>query len=72
MIRSSYYQSTKPEDIVKDSRGMTFSIGDTVAYNLSGDVVIGTILEIKKNSWYCKRGNSWYLDFEMLVKFYYF
>ena len=49
-----------------DHRGTPLTIGKRVAFNRSGDVIIGTILEIKKNKvWqegYCSR-----IDFEMHV-----
>jgi len=67
-IRRSLFQEEKPTHIVeRDSRGTLIEPGLRVAYNLSGDVAIGTIIEVKKNRW-VKRDWSWHLDFEIHIQ----
>jgi hypothetical protein len=67
-IQRSLYQEEKPtSNIERDHRGILIQPGLRVAYNLSGDVVIGTIVEVKKNQWVKKRGN-WRLEFEIHIQ----
>ena len=70
-IRTNYqgYNQKKPDKITRDSRGTEFYVGARVAYNRSGDVIIGTLLRIVKNEWV--KGHSsendyarWFLKFE--------
>lgn len=49
-----------------DHRGTSLKVGKRVAFNHSGDVVIGTILEIKKNTVW-QEGYRNHVDFEMHV-----
>ena len=55
-----------PGIVERDSRGTLISPGLRAAYNLSGDVVVGTIVEVKKNKWNSK-GNDWRLEFEIHI-----
>lgn len=72
MNRSEYCIS-KPQSIIRDRRGILFEPNMRVAYNRSGDVVIGTIKEITKNVWNVSRQGIepkkwWNLRFEMIVE----
>jgi len=68
MIQLSYRNTTiKPEKLTKDSRGIIIEPGLRVAYNYSGDVVIGKIIELKKSEWK-NNGHFWNLDFELHIE----
>lgn len=57
----------QPEPLKTDHRGTSIEIGCRVAYNRSGDVILGTVVMISKNQW--RRGNwYWELLFELTVK----
>ena len=49
-----------------DHRGTIIEAGKKVAFNRSGDVIIGTILDIKKNA-YWKDGYRTHVEFEMHI-----
>jgi hypothetical protein len=67
MIRTAYYyQDNEPLIIDRDSRGTFIAPGLRVAYNHSGNVVAGTIFEVKKNIWENLR-NEWRLKFEIHI-----
>lgn len=67
MIKRSYYfTEQEPPIIDRDWRGTLIEPGLRVAYNFSGDIAIGTIVELKKNRWKTKNKN-WFLDFELHV-----
>lgn len=55
------------QSFTTDHRGTPLEAGKRVAFNRSGDVIIGTILVIKKNS-YWKDGYRNHIDFEMHVQ----
>jgi len=72
MIRSKH-QVAQPGPIVNDSRGIRIEPGLKVAFNRSGDIVLGTIITVKKNVWKDSRqgvGNQkwWTHHFEMHIK----
>lgn len=56
-----------PEVPDRDKYGVKIEQGARVAFNLSGDVVIGTIVEIKKNEWMASTNNWLYHKFHMIV-----
>ena len=61
-----YQQNNKPDKIVRDSRGTQIESGLRVAFNRSGDVVLGTIVELKKNEWK-KNTYGWRLGFDLEI-----
>lgn len=64
---SVHADNGRPHIIITDSRGSTIEPGKRVAYNLSGDIAIGTIKELKNNSW--KKSNwTWRLNFELIIE----
>lgn len=70
MIRewySTYNHPEKPETIERDSRGILIEEGLRVAYNQSGNVVIGVITTLKKNEWE-STNSGWRLKFEIHIK----
>ena len=50
-----------------DRRGTPLEVGKRVAFNRSGDVIIGTILDIKKNQ-YWKDGYRTHTEFELHIQ----
>lgn len=62
------YSKEKPEVVITDHRGVKIEPGLRVAYNWSGDVALGVILEIKKNDWKEIRSGWWSHQFELHVK----
>lgn len=62
------YSKEKPEAILRDHRGTLIEPGLRVAYNFSGDVAIGTIIELKRNEWVEHRSGWWIHKFELHVK----
>ena len=70
MIRTYYYQEHKPAEIHNDSRGVMIDIGLRIAYNQSGNVVLGKISRIIENTWKVRKyskGGDWILNFKMEV-----
>ena len=72
-IHTSLQKENSPEPITRDSRGTEIQLGLRVAYNYQGDVIIGTIKELKRNEWKAVRkgtGTSmwWSLKFELLIE----
>jgi hypothetical protein len=58
-----------PEPITLDHRGTTICEGLRVAFNRSGDVLIGKIIKVKKNEWtYSESGKRWRLLYEMHIE----
>lgn len=66
-IKTIYMNTLQPHDIEHDSRGVKIDEGLKVAYNRSGDVIFGTIVKLKKNSFY-QIGTRWYLDFLLEIQ----
>lgn len=66
-IQESYYQKDEPAKFERDSRGTLIEPGLRVAYNHSGAISLGKIIEIKKNSWEMIQGR-WRLKFEMHIE----
>lgn len=62
------YSKEKPETILRDHRGTLIEPGLRVAYNFSGDVAIGTIIELKRNEWKEVRKEYWSHKFELRVQ----
>lgn len=74
-IRTSKHSETQPEPITKDSKGNLLETGVDVAYNRSGSVERGELIEIVRNEWVnSRRGlgpkSWWYLKFEAVIKNY--
>ena len=73
MIKTHYFFSKdnipeKPEPIERDYRGVKFDLGNFVAYNKSGNVRLGKILNINKNEFVLRNKSTAYvLKFEMVV-----
>lgn len=66
-----YGTTTKPEPITKDSRGSEIKVGSKVAYNISGSVVLGVIISIKKNDWIrtpTSSSNGWTCPFSIEIE----
>jgi hypothetical protein len=62
-----------PPVVLNDSRGTLILEGAKVAYNRSGEVVLGTIVEVRHNKWIKKTSRNsthyhWRLKFEMEIK----
>ena len=74
MIRTHYFFSKenipeKPKPIERDYRGIKYDIGNFVAYNKSGNVLLGKIININKNEFVLKnKSTAWILKFEMVVQ----
>lgn len=74
MIRQSYHidrtGSSGPAKIERDHRGTLIAEGLRVAFNRSGDVVLGTIKEYKRCDWYVPKGSPWRwcLKFEIHIE----
>lgn len=73
MIETSAHQIEQPTPIERDSRGVLIQPELTVAYNKSGNVTIGQIVEVTRNEWKVSRpGVSpktwWSLKFEMKIR----
>jgi hypothetical protein len=62
------YSKEKPEIITRDHRGTLIEPGLRVAYNFSGDVALGTIIEVKKNNWKERSPGWWSHEFELHVR----
>lgn len=57
--------------ITKDSHGTVIENGARVAFNKSGNVVLGRIVEVKQNVWKQSnwgRGQHYFLKFKMIVE----
>ena len=73
MIKTHYFFykdniPEKPEPIERDYRGVKFDLGNFVAYNKSGNVRFGKILNINKNEFVLRNKSTAYvLKFEMVV-----
>jgi len=65
--RSVHVDKDQPPIIITDRRGTFIEINKQVAYNLSGDVAIGIIKELKNNSWK-KSKWGWNLNFELTIE----
>lgn len=68
-----YHQKDKPEIPNRDRRGVLIQTSLRVAYNRSGDIETGTIIEVRKNDWKIARKGVddkfwWSHQFEMLIK----
>lgn len=74
MIRTHYFFSKdnipeKPKPIERDYRGVKFDVGNFVAYNKSGSVRLGKILNINKNEFVLKNKSTAYiLKFEIVIQ----
>lgn len=72
MIQTSHSLYNKPSftppKITEDSRGTKIEEGKKVAFNCSGDVVIGVIKEIVKNQWKKSRESWLSLQFETTIE----
>lgn len=67
------YQVNKPEPVTKDHKGTEIKPGLRVAYNQSGDVILGTIISLDSNDWKPSRAGyipeqRWYLNFKLKIK----
>ena len=73
MIKTHYFFSKdnipeKPKPVERDYRGVKFDVGNFVAYNKSGSVRLGKILNINKNEFVLRNKSTAYvLKFEMVV-----
>jgi hypothetical protein len=72
-INTSIRSVNKPEPVLQDSRGRLIEAGLKVAYNFQGNVILGTIKELKRSKWEISRSgggmnNWWYLKFELLIE----
>lgn len=70
MIQRCVFEQTKtvaPDPIKLDRYGRDIVPGARVAYNLSGDVAMGTVVGITRNAWKWKEWN-WFLDFEIHIQ----
>ena len=70
---NTHQSEFKPNPIIRDSRGVLFEPNMRIAYNRSGDVVIGKIKEVIRNEWVVARQGVepkkwWSLKFEMIVE----
>jgi hypothetical protein len=72
MIQRSYSTYNNPNfvppKITEDSRGTKIEEGERVAFNCSGDVVIGKIQKIIKNKWKKTRDTWVSLEFEIEIE----
>ena len=74
MIRTHYFFSKdnipeKPKPVERDYRGVKFDVGNFVAYNKSGSVRLGKILNINKNEFVLKNKSTAYiLKFEIVIQ----
>lgn len=59
-LRTIERTKKKPKPIDKDSRGVSIEIGHKVAYNFSGNVVIGYIISIDNIKWIKGKPKDWY------------
>ena len=55
-IKTNYWNTLEPDDIIHDNRGTLIKVGCDIAYNRSGEIMLGTILNLKKNK-YKKQDN---------------
>ena len=67
MIHRNSTMEKQPEPIKRDSRGTEIAEGLRVAFNRSGDVAIGKIVRVVKNSWKCSTWR-WHLTFEIHIE----
>lgn len=72
-INTTKHQEQQPEPLKSDLRGTVIEVGRKIAYNFSGDVAIGAIVNVKRNEWKIARPgtfpkNWWYLKFEIEVQ----
>ncbi len=72
MILREIILQTKPVAIAQDHKGTEIKPGKRVAYNRSGDVVTGTIVELKQNEWKVTRSGlepnkGWALKFKLII-----
>ena len=74
MIRTHYFFSKdnipeKPKPVERDYRGVKFDVGNFVAYNKSGSVRLGKILNVNKNEFVLKNKSTAYiLKFEIIIQ----
>lgn len=74
MIKTHYFFSKdnipeKPKPVERDYRGVKFDVGNFVAYNKSGSVRLGKILNINKNEFVLKNKSTAYiLKFEIIIQ----
>lgn len=69
----SKHQANKPEDITTDYKGDKLEVGKRVAFNYSGEVKLGIIKEIHKNTWKKAREGMgdkfwWYPNFMIEIQ----
>jgi hypothetical protein len=58
-----------PKIITKDHRGTEICEGLRVAYNRSGDTIIGKIINVHKNKWkYIESRKFWRLTYEIHIE----
>ena len=72
MIDTVKHSATQPKPILTDSMMTLIRVGDTVYFNRSGAVQIGTITKVVKNTWDDVRLGSegkkwWSLKFEVEI-----
>ena len=72
MIQITILADKKPNPIIRDSRDTLIEEGLKVAYNQSGDVVLGVIKELKRSEYTgeCSAGLAkiwWRLNFELHI-----
>lgn len=75
-ITRNLHQEETPEPIMHDSYGHRIIPGSYIAFNRSGNVVLGNIVELKRSEWKRVRpgvdNKSWWrLKFELIVKDYF-
>ena len=59
----------EPEPIREDSRGNIIAPGSRVAFNRSGSVIIGKVLEVTKNKWsWIPSRFTWHLNYEIQIE----
>lgn len=74
MIQQTYHVDRTGKDgpnrITKDYTGTAIEPGLRVAFNKSGNVVLGTIKEYKRCDWYVPKGSPWRwcLKFEIHIE----
>lgn len=70
-MQLTYHQKEKPNSLTQRN-GVTLQEGLPIAYNRSGEVILGTIVEVIKNDWKPVRKGIddkfwWKHDFQMKV-----
>lgn len=69
MIQESVRQQTEPLKVLADSNGIPIESGKKVAFNKSGAVLLGEIVQLKRSEWRKNiRDGWWFLKFELIVK----